>query len=271
MREKKRGIIVTNKVKKLILLICVIFFISACAVKFQPVATIEELTTKEELEKRRSWVKQSHVRTTGAGGIGGTVILLPIGLIWASIPNEKDLTISEIADVAATKTYDYDSMLFSEWIGYEDGGLSVDYRIYGRGMGGKDANNIKPVCVIYMNQNKRKFYYEGWVIKKTGDSSYMHWRIPLLKKKDDGSMVYALDETLKLKEAKRSYGGFTTLPDFIFFKDAGDSWEITKKEEDIFKEIRDYFMKNNPKMTRVTIRGEVAEKTKIITKDAAGE
>ena len=235
--------------KKILILVLTLTLLTSCVKSLQPVATLDELATKEELEKKRSWFKQSHARNTTGAAMGATLVLFPVAMIIAFTPNEKDLTINEIADVAAVKTYDYDSTLFLEWIAYTDGAMSIDYWIVGRGKGNKDANGIKPVGVIYWNKDKNKVYYEGWLVKKMEDSSYWHWRMPLLKKKDDGSLIYVLDETLKLKEAKM-VGGFN-LMNFALSKDVGDSEEITKKEDDIFKELIDYYTKNNLKMTKV--------------------
>lgn len=90
----------------LILIICVS---SACVRKLQPVATLNDLASKEEIEKRRNWFKQSHAKSATSMAMGATLILFPVAMGIGLIPNEKNLTISEIADVAATKTFDYDS------------------------------------------------------------------------------------------------------------------------------------------------------------------
>ena len=107
--------------KKILILVLALTLLISCVKSLQPVATLDELATKEELEKKRSWFKQSHARNTTGAAMGATLVLFPVAMIIAFTPNEKDLTINEIADVAAVKTYDYDSTLFLEWIAYTDG------------------------------------------------------------------------------------------------------------------------------------------------------
>lgn len=252
------------------ILLLVTFLTSACARYLQPVATLEELDSKENIEKRKNWFANSHARTSGAAGMGAAMvfipILIPVAMATVFTADEKDLTVKEIADVTAIKTYDYDSTLFLEWIAYMDGAGAPDYWIIGRGKGNKEANGIKPVGVIYWNKNKNTVYYEGWLIRKMEDGNYQHWRAPLLKKEGD-NLVYAFDKTLKLKEAKMV--GAYNLINFNFSKKAGGG-EISKEEDDVFKDMRSYYLSNNPEMEKIRCaKGSEECAPKEISKDIA--
>lgn len=174
-------------------------------------------------------------------------ILIPVAVATVFTADENDLTVKEIADVSAIKTYDYDSTLLMEWIAYTDGAGAPDYWIIGRGKGNKEANGIKPIGVIYWNKNKNTVYYEGWLIRKTENGNYQYWRKPLLEK-EGNNLVYTFDKTLKLKEAKMV--GAYNLINFSFSKKASDS-EISKEEDDVFKDVKSYYLKHNPEMEKV--------------------
>lgn len=137
--------------KKLILVICVMFLITACASKWTPVASLEELLPKEELEKNRNWYKESQQGRMFTGGMEGSIILAPIALIYKFNPSERDLTITEIADTAAAKNYDYNSIILGQWISYHDMGFN---RVIASSRGhDKNDSGLKPMIVRYQNHS----------------------------------------------------------------------------------------------------------------------
>lgn len=175
-----------------VLLLAILLNIGGCVRYLNPVATLDELDSKQNLEKRRDWFTNSHGKTAGAAGAGAAMVFIPVLIPFVGTlfkADEKELTIKEIADVSAVKTYDYDSTLLLEWIAHMDGVADPDYWIIGRGKGNKETNGVKPVGVVFWNKNENKVYYEGWVIKKTDDGNYLHWRLPLLRK-DGDNLLY---------------------------------------------------------------------------------
>lgn len=265
MREKKRGIIVANKIKKLTLVICVMFFISACAPTLQPVTSLGELMPKEELEKKKDWLKSTPAGVAMARGAGATLVLLPLALILASIPSERGLTVSEIADIAVAATYDFNGA----WIGYggRGGGFSIDTSLKVIGKGKQGDGDIKPFALIFLRSKDGVIYYEGGVVKKENNGDYYYWKIPLLKKKGD-AIVYSLDESLKLKK----YIPTKALEDMlnlIFEKDSSFE-EVYKNKHSVIPEIKDYFMKNNPQMTKIKCANGSSCATKEV-REKAGE
>jgi hypothetical protein len=249
--------------KKLILVICVVFFISACAPTFQPVTSLEELMPKEEMEKKKDWVKNTRAGVTMATGAGATLVLLPLALVViASTPKIKELTVSEISDVAATAIYDFDGayILYSA----RDGGGGDITRVVVIGEGKQGAGEIKPFALYFFRYKDRVEYYEGGVVKKENNGDYYYWKIPLLKKKGE-AIVYSLDESLKLKKNIPSLG-FENRIDLIFEKDSSFE-EVYKNKHSVIPEIKDYFIKNNPQMIKI----KCANGSSCATKEVRGE
>ncbi len=231
--------------KKLILVICVVFFISACAPAFQPVTSLEELMPKEEMKKKKDWVKNTSGGVAVATTTGATLVLLPLALaVIAFTPKTKELTVSEIADVAAAAIYNFNGayILYSA----RDGGGGDVTRVVV--IGKQDDGEIKPFALYFFRYKDRVIYYEVGVVKKENNGDYYYWKIPLLKKKGD-AIVYSLDENLKLKKDIPSLG-FENRMNLIFEKDSSFE-EVYKNKHSVIPEIKDYFLKNNPQMTKI--------------------
>lgn len=229
-----------------VFLLVTVLLTTGCVKNLQPVATLEELDSTEELGKERNWFKQSHARFHAGFVAGSTLVLLPVALVVANIPNETHMTVAEVADVAAAKTYDYDSTLYLEWIAYTDGAWSPDFWIIGRGKGQKDSSGIKPVGVIYRNSKDDKVYLETWVLQKK-DKDYWAWRVPLLKKKGN-DLVYALDERLRLKKA-RQIGAYNLMN--LVLENTENNTEVEKSESDILPEVKELYIRTGQPMQKL--------------------
>jgi|GEM_PF-5470696 len=98
-------------------------------------------------------------------------------------------------------------------------------------------------------------YYEGWVVKKEADENYYYWKTPLLKRSGE-NIVYFFDE--KLKAEKNVTKGRKISSVRIEFQNSD-----TKTEDDIIPELREYFLKSKPQMTKVIIKENIKENKSI--------
>ncbi len=228
-----------NKVVWLALMLTFAFGSTGCVKSIQAVSSLEELSTKEDLAKTHSWYKQSAARGNAGFVMGATLVLFPVAMVMANIPNYTNLTVAQISEFSATAAYDYNAIFYREWVAYTSGAWAPDYWIIGRGMGMKDDQGRKPVGVIFDNKKDNKAYYEVWVIRKDEtNKQYLAWRAPVLKKKGD-KLVYALDENLVLEKTKM-VGGYN-LMNFTFLN-AADGAEVVKKENDILIDFKNSYM-----------------------------
>ena len=107
------------------------FFVSGCAFHMQPVASLEEFASKEEAEKKKNWVIDTHATNMGAAALGGLAGAVPVLIIPAALiisrPNEKNLTVNEMADLLVFDMYNYSSIIFPEEIVCSDSSFGVDF------------------------------------------------------------------------------------------------------------------------------------------------
>ena len=83
-------------------------------------------------------------------------------------------------------------------------------------------------------------------MKKGSDGSPLYWKTSILKK-ESGDTIYTFNKNLKLKEAL--VGWSKSSPSFVFQKNnSGD--EVSKRKSEIIDDIKDYFLKNNPQMSK---------------------
>jgi hypothetical protein len=224
-----------RKMCSLILVMVIVLGSLGCVKSITAVSSLDELSSKAEIGKTRNWYKQSHARSSAAFAMGATLVLFPVAMAMANIPNYTALSIEQIAEFSAAATYDYDSTMYLEWIAYTDGAWAPDYWIVGRGKGMKDEQGVKPVGLIYWNKGKNAAYYEAWMLQKDqANGRYLAWRTPVLKKKGD-NLVYAIDESLVLKKAKMV--GAYNLMNFTF-ESSQNGAEVIKEEKDILIDFR---------------------------------
>jgi hypothetical protein len=236
------------KILKTIVGLLLMFFVSGCSFHMQPTTSLEEFAPKEEVEKKKNWVIDTHATNMGAAALGAVAGAIPVLIIPAALiisrPNEKNLTVSEIAELLVFDMYSYSSIIFPEDITCSDSSFGVDFFIEVKSSGEKDG--IKPVLVSYYHNKGKKVYTEGWVMKKGSDGSLLYWKTSILTKRSDDT-IYFFDENLKLKEAL--VGWHKSSPSFIFQKN-NNSDKVSKNKREIIDDIKDYFLKNNPQMSK---------------------
>ncbi|MEW6110414.1 MAG: hypothetical protein AB1632_14800 [Nitrospirota bacterium] len=225
-------------------------FLTACATKtYQPVASIEGLASKTELEQRKNWVTNSDTKSGAAftaGFAGGLLIGLPIALVIASIPDEKGITIDNISDRVAAKTYDLET---KRLVTYWDSATSWEYAVTGITNEQKaDDSAMKPVVLLFLRDkgDDKKAYCEVRLVSKDDDNRFLNWRFQILKVNAQGELVYALNENLKVKEPiliRRDIDDRWIHLTFTDLTSAGNT--VIKSEDDFFSDVRDHFLKNS--------------------------
>jgi len=234
--------------KTVLIFVLITCFFTACATRgYQPVASLEELSSKEEIEKCKNWVTDSDAKkgaAFAAGFLGGLIIGLPIALAVASIPDEKNITLSEVADRAASKTYELPTKQLKT---YWDSAGSWEYAVTGIPADQPaDAAGLRPIGLLYLHDQdgEKKVYCEIRLVK-TDEKGYWNWRFQVLKRNEGGALVYALNEKLKVKEpvlVQRDYNDRWV--HFSFVDESAGGATVTKGEEEIFADVREHFSKN---------------------------
>jgi len=244
--------------KKIIILFVCLCFITACAgtKSYQPVATLEELSSKEEIDERKNWVTSSGAKNAGyfaAGLLGGLVFGIPIAAAIASIPDEKDLTLCELADTVAVKAYDAHTQ---EYVFYSDGAMSSDYAVLGINVMEDETIESEKILdsigVLYIKEtdDENKIYCEVRMIVQTHNKTYWEWRIPMLKRQGNGDLVYALNENWKVKEPV-SIKGREGILHITFTDELNGNNEIIKTEAEILPDFETYFLNHSCPMEDV--------------------
>lgn len=224
-------------------------FLASCATRgYQPVSSMEELSSKAECEKSKDWVTDSEAKMGTAfvaGLLGGLIIGLPVALAVASIPDEKNITMSEVADRVASKTHALPTKQFKS---YWDSAGSWEYAVTGIPADRvADDTGLRPIGLVYLRhyEGERKLYCEIRLVQKKSEKEYWNWRFQLLKRDEQGDIVYALNNKLKLREpvlVQRDYNDRWL--HFTFVDEAAGGANITKGEEEIFAEVTEHFLKN---------------------------
>ena len=229
--------------KKIVSVVVLIFFSAACSTTYKPVATLEDVTPKDEIEKSRNWIEpnsDSKLAAAAASGfLGGILIGIPLAIALASIPDEKGLTITELADKVSAKTCDKAGKNV-----YYTNNLSDDLGIIGVTVPDEEDDVLRPVGVMYVakKDDVKLLYSEVRLVKKIDGNTYWGWRIPLLKKTPDGNLAFILNERLRLDGPITANGGASSLFEFSFIDELAGGARVKKTEMDLLKEVRAYFM-----------------------------
>jgi len=254
-----------SKIGGMVLAVVLMWMVAGCMPSLQVTASPEEFATKEYIEKKRNW--HSDHKPASIGNIPATLVspgastsapvVIPLILILSSIPNENRLSIFEMAKVQAVELYDYSPIFSREYLQYRDGAYFVRAFITARSKGKTGDDDFKPMILVFESSDKGKgvLYYEGWIVKKEADGNYYYWTTPLLKRKGD-SLVYFFDEALKAEENVTK--GRRVWAIRMEFQNSN-----TKTEDEILPEIREYFLKNKPQMTKVIIEENIKENKSI--------
>jgi len=242
-------------------LFAILLILTGCATKaYQAVGSLEELVSKEEIEKKQDWVKRGPGVVAGAGGGIAAVFLfgpagLPAAAIIASLKDQEGLSMVELGDKTAAATSEleeYSSVVYADGPGSNYGiiGLSGDNADSGTG--------TRAVALLYFwdKEDVQRMYGEVMLVKKIDDTNYSAWRTPLLKKNDRGELVYAFDEKMKLKDA------VTVAPDktilFAVLIDGSGGQEVTRDAKAILAEADAHYQKS--KYSLVPLRCAAGDK-----------
>lgn len=235
--------------KKFLSVMVIIFFLSACSTTYKPVASLEEIATKEEVEQSRNWIEPNsdakQASAFASGFLGGIIIGLPLAMALASIPDEKGLSMPELADKVAAKTCDKTSKFI-----YYTNNLSDDLGIFGVKKMDQDDMGLRSVGLMYVSKrnDNRLLYTEVRMVKKIDDSTYWSWRIPLLKKTDEGNFAFVLNNKLRLDGPVMAKGGSENMFEFTFIDELSGGAKIVKGEKDLLHDIKVFFMDNSFEM-----------------------
>jgi len=239
--------ILGGNMKKILASFIILCFSAACSTtSYKPVASLEDLSPKENIETRRNWIEPNSDAKTGAafvsGFMGGLLIGLPLALVIASIPDERDITMTELADKVAAKTCDRDT---NKFILYASG-LSEELVVMGLNIDDNDDTGLRPIGLMYIAKEgeDRRAYSEARLVKKINENTYWSWRIPLLKKTDTGNLVYVLNDKLRLDGPITRKGGDDML-EFTFVDDSAGGAKVTRCEKDLLQDIKTHFMGNS--------------------------
>ncbi len=235
--------------KKILAGLLMLVFSSACSTTYKPVASLNDIAPKAEIDKSRNWIepgsdaKQAAAFTSGL--LGGLLIGLPLAMALASIPDERDMTMSELAEKVAAKTCDR-----TRKTTYYASGLSEDLSIMGVNIPDEETLGLRPVGIMYIakESDNKLFYPEVRMVKKIDENTYWNWRIPLFKKTSEGNLVFILNEKLRLDGPVTMKGGSDDLFEFTFIDDLAGGIKVTKGENALFNEIKNYFMGNSFEM-----------------------
>jgi|GEM_PF-3277118 len=242
-----------SKIGGMVLAAVMMMGVNGCAFapsEYHPLASLEDVETKEELNKKRNWQWQiimggaSSTTSVASGAISGVFIqnpfLAPLGSLGANVliqsaaqKNYGPKDITEISDLAIVKVYEIDNR--EQYAGAVSGGMDTlrnDFIVSIDGYGRHGSEKLKP-AVLYIQH--KGCYSEGVIIKKDVDGNYQYWKIPLFIKKD-GNLVYFLDEKLKIKNIK------TNRRKFEFSDDKSE--EVVKNFKEVSLEVLDWFLKN---------------------------
>jgi hypothetical protein len=257
------------KIGKMVLLMAgLVLFVGACSgtpTIMRPVASLEEFTSKEELDKKRSWHKETAARNAITND-PFNFLMSPIALALKFFPTaETGTTIAEIADVAVIKNYGYKPAFIS----YNDSDYNVAVL-----SAGYDKNDLglKPAFLNYhynflsdKGNKDNKFFLEAVIIKEEKDNEYWQWKSPILKRGDNGEWIYAFDGKLKLQSPPSSLAfvfkfckiglfhrvSYPYVLNFISSSSGAVKEEITKKISEVLDDAMKYFLETNPPMQKI--------------------
>jgi len=232
--------------KKIFASFIMLCFSAACSTTYKPVATLEELSSKENIESRRNWIEPNSDAKIGAaavsGFMGGLLIGVPLALAIAAIPDEKGLTMTELADKVTAKTCDRNTKKFIVYIS----GLSEALGVMGVNIDDNDDTGLRPIGLMYIAKEgeDKRAYSEARLVKKINEAIYWSWRIPLLRKTEAGDLVYVLNDKLRLDGPITRKGGNEMLQ-FTFVDESAGGVKVTKCEKDLLQDIKTHFMGNS--------------------------
>jgi hypothetical protein len=253
------------KIVKVALLIAIVL-VGACSstpTYMRPVASLEEFTSKEELDKKRSWHKETVARNAAKDPF--SFLTSPIALVVDFVPTETGATIAEIADIAAMKNYDYNP----GYISYDSGDYYVAVLSAGHV---KNDLGLKPAFLNYhynflsdKGNKDNKFFLEAVIIKKEKDNEYWQWKSPILKRGDNGEWIYVFDGKLKLQSPPSGFAflfkfckvglfhrvSYPYVLNFISLSSGAVKEEITKKISEVLDDAMKYFLETNPPMQKI--------------------
>jgi hypothetical protein len=234
--------------KKLFAVAVLVCFITACSTTYKPVASIQELWTEEEVEKSRNWIEpdspEKQAAAFASGLAGGLLIGLPLAMALASIPDEKGMTMPELAEKVAAKTCDR-SKKFTRYAN----NLSEDLGIVGVNLGDDDTTGLRPIGLMYISKSsdEKRIFSEVRLVKKIDENTYWNWRVPLLKKTESGNLVYVLNEKLRLDGPVTMKAG-SEMFQFAFIDESTGGVKVTKSENELMQDMKSYFMGNSFEM-----------------------
>jgi hypothetical protein len=251
-------------VKMVPLMVGLMLFVGACSSTptfMRPVASLEEFTSKEELDKERSWHKETATRANWRTPFN--IVMVPIALTLM-LPTETGATIAEIADVAVIKNYGYNP----PYISYDSGGYYIAVLSAGHD---KNELGLKPAFLNYHydlrndGNNDKKFFLEAVIIKEEKDNEYWQWKSPILKRGDNGEWIYAFDGKLKLQSPPSDFAflfkfckiglfNMVSYPYGLNFVSSSSGMvkeEITKKIREVLDDALKYFLETNPPMQKI--------------------
>jgi hypothetical protein len=245
--------------KKLLAVVVLACFASACSTAYKPVASLEEILSKEEIEASRNWIEPNSPKKQAAafasGLMGGLLIGLPLAMALAAIPDEKGLTLLELSDRVAAKTCDGQN----KFIRFANG-LSDEMGIIGVNVEDGGDISLRPIGVMFISKkdDEKRIYPEVWLVKKIDEGIYWDWRIPLLKKTETGSLTYVLNDKLTLDGGVTITAG-EEMFQFTFTDASAGGAKVTKNETELIQAVKAYFMGNSFEME--TMKCALGDKT----------